>query len=189
VLAFIPLVSTPVRAATPEANGGAVPSFAVAPGADERSSTLGSPRPESVPPPTKSQMAGGGIEVEPESLGGTLFTTVLSLGAIVVLIYLTLNVGLRRVIAARGLPFARSGLVKVIERVMLDPKRALFVVEAAGEYLLVGGADQGLSLIARLNADEVARVLHLRESQSAQPSLFLQKLLSRKGDAPPAGKA
>jgi flagellar biogenesis protein FliO len=111
----------------------------------------------------------------------------LSLGAIVALIYLALNVGLRRLMAARGLPFARSGLVKVVERVMLDPKRALFVVHAAGDYLLLGGGDEGLSLIARLDSGEVERLLRQPNPSPARSSAFLQKLLSRRGEVPPGG--
>jgi flagellar protein FliO/FliZ len=106
---------------------------------------------------------------EGESLGWTLFSTFLSLGAIVVLIYVTLNFGLRRLMVARGMPFGRPGVVKVVERVTLDPKRVLFVVRAAGEYLLVGGAEQGLSLISTLKADEVERVLELARRPTALP--------------------
>ena len=119
-----------------------------------------------------------------DGLGRTLFTTFLSLGVIMTLIYLTLNFGLRRLMVARGIPFGRPGVVKVVERVSLDPKRVLFVVGAAGEYLLVGSAGHGLSLITALDADEVERVLDRGNATSAKPGAFLRKLLSRKGEAP-----
>jgi flagellar protein FliO/FliZ len=88
----------------------------------------------------------------------------------------------------RGLPTGRSTLVKVIERIPLDPKRSLFVVQAAGEYLLIGGGDDGLNLLGKLDAAEVERVLDQQLKQTPQMSPFLQKLLSRKGSTPPADK-
>jgi flagellar protein FliO/FliZ len=126
---------------------------------------------------------------EAESLGGTLFSTFLSLSAVVVLIYVTLNFGLRRLMGARGMPFGQVRVVNVLERVTLDPKRALFVVRAAGEYLLVGGGEQGLSLITVLKADEVERALEPDKALAAHPAAFLQKLLSRKPRILPAEKA
>lgn len=177
LLAFALLLSAPAPAADAEVTGKPV----------ERSAVAGAPSLASIPP-SPSDFDGKAEATEPESLGWTLLSTLLSLGAIVALIYLTLNFGLRRMMAMRGLPFARAGLVKVVERVTLDPKRALFVVEAAGEYLLIGGGDQGLSLIARLDPSEVNRLLQ-RPERSSAPSPFLEKLLFRKGDAPPGGRA
>jgi flagellar biogenesis protein FliO len=74
--------------------------------------------------------------------------------------------------------------VSVLERVTLDQKRSLFVVEAAGEILLVGGGDGSLSLISKLDRAEVDKLRAASPSQPLQLSPFLQKLLGRK-DAPP----
>lgn len=117
-------------------------------------------------------------------LGWALLRTVLVLGAVIALAYLTLNVGLRRLLGIRATPSGRS-LVTVLERVPLDPKRALFVVKAANEVLLIGGSETSLELITRLDAAEVEK---LRAETGSPPALklspFLQKLLGRK-DAPP----
>ena len=188
VLASVSLSSARVRAAGAEASPHALPGAAVSTQPDERLPTVASTPPAALPPPSADSDRRTISAAEPESLGWTLFSTLLSLGAIVALIYLTLNVGLRRLIAARGMPFARAGLVKVVERVMLDPKRALFVVHAAGDYLLIGGGGEGLSLIARLDPVEVERLLRQPASSPAQPSAFLQKLLSRRGEVPPGGR-
>ncbi len=108
------------------------------------------------------------------NLGWTLVRTALVLGIVVSLIYLTLNVGLRKLLGIK--PATSHGLVTVLERVTLDQKRALFVVRAGSEVLLLGGSDSNLELITKLDPAEVERL----QSQPAAPltmSPLLQKLL------------
>ncbi|MBX5482234.1 MAG: flagellar biosynthetic protein FliO [Myxococcaceae bacterium] len=121
---------------------------------------------------------------DPESMLGTLWKMFLSLGIVIGLVYVTLNYGLRKLMGARGAMLGRAALVKVVERVPLDPKRTLFVIEAAGEYLLVGGADQNLTLISKLPPDEVQKLLSQRQPTASKPSPFLQKLLARSTPSP-----
>ncbi len=118
------------------------------------------------------------------SLGWTLVRTLVVLGLVVGLAWLTLNVGLRRLMGLQG-PAPGRALVSVLERVPLDQKRSLFVVRAAGEVLLIGGGDSALALIAKLDAAEVERIRSAATpTNPIQLSPFLQKLLGRK-DAPP----
>lgn len=108
------------------------------------------------------------------NLGWALFRTALVLGIVVSLIYLTLNVGLRKLL---GLQQATAlGLVKVLERVPLDQKRTLFVVRAGQEVLLLGASENSLELITKMNAEQVALAQPL---PAAAPTLspLLQKLL------------
>ncbi|MBL8916486.1 MAG: flagellar biosynthetic protein FliO [Archangium sp.] len=107
----------------------------------------------------------------------------LVLAMVIGLAWLTLNVGLRRLLGIR--PTVGTHLVSVLERVPLDQKRSLFVVEAAGEILLVGGGDGALNLIAKLDRAEVDKLRAVPSSQPIQLSPFLQKLLGRKDSAPP----
>lgn len=107
----------------------------------------------------------------------------LVLAMVIGLAWLTLNVGLRRLLGIR--PTVGTHLVSVLERVTLDQKRSLFVIEAAGEILLVGGGDGALSLIAKLDRAEVDKLRTVSPSQPIQLSPFLQKLLGRKDSAPP----
>jgi flagellar protein FliO/FliZ len=100
-------------------------------------------------------------------------------------VYLTLNHGLRRLMGVRAVPLGAEPLVRVVERIPLDPKRSMFVVQAAGEYLLIGGGEQGLSLLGKLDSDEVERLLGARRQAASIQSPFLQKLLSRKAGPPP----
>lgn len=120
------------------------------------------------------------------NLGFTLFRTFIVLAMVVALAYLTLNVGLRKLLGIR--PVLGTQVVQVLERVPLDQKRSLFVVEAAGEVLLIGGGDSTLSLISKLDRAEVEKAkLPVSGSAPVQLSPFLQKLLGKKDKpSPPA---
>ena len=60
------------------------------------------------------------------------------------------------------------------------------MLRAAGEYLLVGGAEAGIRLITKLDTQEVERLrAGVRVQTAPGISPFLQKLLSRKGGPPP----
>lgn len=126
---------------------------------------------------------------EPESLGWSLVRTVLLLLAVLASIYLTLNVGLRRLMGLQGVAVGRKQLVSVVERVPLDQRRALFVLKAADEYLLVGSGEGGLQLLSKLDTQAVERIQAERSQPAANVvhlSPFLQKLLSRRtGSTPP----
>lgn len=118
-------------------------------------------------------------------LGWTLIRTMLVLAMVIGLAWLTLNVGLRRLMGIKST--VGTSMVTVLERVALDQKRALFVIDVAGEVLLVGGSEASLSLISKLDRAEVDR-LRAEANASRGPiklSPFLQKLLGRKDVPPP----
>jgi flagellar protein FliO/FliZ len=110
-----------------------------------------------------------------ESPAYLLFKTLVVLGIVVAIIYLTLNVGARRLLQ---LAPSSAGLVQVVERLPLDAKKSLFVVSVAGEYLLVGSTEAGLSLLSKLPADAVQQSLARRDTARAEAATFLQKLQS-----------
>ncbi len=113
-------------------------------------------------------------------MGTLLFQTAVGLGLVVSLIYLTLNVGLRKLLGIRPVGSTQSR-VAVLERVVLDQKRVLFVIRAGKEVLLVGGAEQNLSLLSKLDAaDFVEPPETERAASGIQMSPFLKKLLGRK---------
>lgn len=99
------------------------------------------------------------------------------LAMVVALAYLTLNIGLRKLLGIKA-PVGTS-VVTVLERVALDQKRSLFVVEAAGEVLLLGGAENALSLLTKLDRREVERLKTVPPASSVQLSPFLKKLLGK----------
>jgi len=128
-----------------------------------------------------------GMQEEPESLGWMLTRTLLLFGGVVASIYLTLNVGLRKLMGLQGVPMGRPSVVSVLERVPLDQRRTLFVLKAADEYLLVGGGESGLQLLSKLDTEAVERIRSERPpAKVVSLSPFLQKLLARR-DATPSG--
>lgn len=125
---------------------------------------------------------------EPESLGWVLARTLLLLIAVLAGVYLTLNVGLRRLMGLQSVVSGRQSLVSVVERVPLDQRRTLFVLKAADEYLLVGSGEGGLQLLSKLDTQAVDRIRAERPPPTNVIPLspFLQKLLSRRtGSTPP----
>lgn len=127
------------------------------------------------------------LAAEELNLGWALFRTFIALAMVVGLAWLVLNVGLRRLMGIR--PTAGVPVVKVLERVTLDQKRALFVVEAGGEVLLLGGAENSLSLITKLDRAHLEQAKAAAATAAAmgpvQLSPFLQKLLGRQDPPPP----
>ncbi len=124
---------------------------------------------------------------ESESMGWMLVRTVLLLLAVLASIYLTLNVGLRKLMGLQGVGVGRQSVVSVVERVPLDQRKALFVLKAADEYLLVGSGEGGLQLLSKLDTQAVERIRAERPPANVVPlTPFLQKLLSRRtGSTPP----
>ena len=119
-----------------------------------------------------------------ESMGWVLVRTVVVLGIVVALVYITLNWGLRKMMGARAGLGAPGSLVTVIERLTIDQKHVLVVVKVAEEYLLVGGGEGTLNLLAKLDKETVEKIKAERSSGQAV-SPFLQRLLTRKGGGTP----
>ncbi len=165
----------------------AVPGLALAGGPPAPAPAAGPTATPAAPEPELPRAEG------PEGLGGeldlgwTLLRTAVVLGLVIALAYLTLNVGLRRLLGLKGL--GAPGVVRVLERVPLDQRRTLYLVEAAGEVLLVGASDGSLGLISRLDAAEVARRRQPAAPPAAggapQPSPLLRTLLAPPPPAPP----
>jgi flagellar biogenesis protein FliO len=122
-----------------------------------------------------------GMQAEPDSLSWMLLRTLLVFGGVLASIYLTLNVGLRKLMGLQGVPVGRPSLLSVVERLPLDQRRSLFVLKAADEYLLVGGGENGLQLLSKLDTEAVERIRAERPpSNVVSLSPFLQKLLARR---------
>jgi flagellar protein FliO/FliZ len=144
------------------------------------------------PLPELDPLASPGEEPS-ESLGFMLVRTLVVFGGVMALIYLTLNVGLRKMMGLQGVARGQPSVVSVVERVSLDQRRTLFVVKAAGEYLLLGGGETGLQLLSKLDtgAVEDIRAVPPPASNVMPLSPFLKKLIARRdatapGSTPPS---
>ncbi|MCA9607162.1 MAG: flagellar biosynthetic protein FliO [Myxococcales bacterium] len=90
----------------------------------------------------------------PSGYGVSLLQTLLALAAVCILAWVVL-----RWTAKRGLGLGGGRRVKVLERVPLDGRRALYLVEVGGRVLLLG-AGEGASpaLLAELDPDDLPAV-------------------------------
>jgi len=104
-----------------------------------------------------------------EMLVGSLFV----LGLICLAAWLIVRVAGRR-FAPRG------GVLDVVARVPLEPRRSLYVVEVAGKTLLVGTSEMGLNVLSELDGDA------MKEAMAARPAArsfadALREVLGRNG--------
>jgi len=95
----------------------------------------------------------GGTGALPHGYGWALLQTLLALGAVCALAWVLLKWG-----ASRGFGGASAGgRVKVLERVALDPRRSLYLVQVGERVLLLGAGDGAApSLLTEMPADSVA---------------------------------
>lgn len=173
------LLSPLARAEAPAAQA---PSAVQAPAAAQAPTAEPAPsRQEAIADELVDPNAPPGMQAEPESLSWMLLRTLLVFGGVLASIYLTLNVGLRKLMGLQGVPVGRPSVLSVVERLPLDQRRTLFVLKAADEYLLVGGGESGLQLLSKLDTEAVERIRSERPPANVVSlSPFLQKLLARR---------
>ena len=123
----------------------------------------------------------------PTGYGWLLLRALLALAAVCLLAYVVLRFLSRRVYGAA----AGGGLMRVVARLPLEPRRSLYLVEVAGRYLLVGLGENGApTTLAEIDAATVKAVT----PAASHPSfievlrLRLQKHEGHRTDAPPPQK-
>jgi len=84
------------------------------------------------------------------SLGGSLATSLVSLGIVCVVAYVCL-----RFLGRRGVGRV-AGPIRVLARCPLEPRRSLYLIEAAGRCFLVGVGDGPMTMLAELQGADVA---------------------------------
>ena len=107
------------------------------------------------PPPSAYDRArqDAGEPADTPSLVGQLIKTMFALGIVIAIIWVVFKFG-----AARLLPGAmgpRDGrIVRVIERVLVDQKNSLLVIDAGAERMLLGVTEGGISVLQKLGASQ-----------------------------------
>jgi flagellar biosynthetic protein FliO len=120
----------------------------------------------------------------PGGYGELLVSSLLVLGVVCVVAWLVVRYG------GRWLAAGQAGRgVEVLARVPLEPRRSLFVIEAAGKTLLLGTSEMGLTVLAELDG-AVFRAEAGQKAKSGGLAALVQAALERrrgKGAGPGAG--
>ncbi len=93
-----------------------------------------------------------------------LLRTVLVLAAVLLLAYLILNKGLARLMKLTGVSVTGKHMT-LIERLPLDQRHSLYLIEVSGRRYVVGTGEHTTSLVAKL--DEAAPTSASQEPESA----------------------
>jgi len=97
----------------------------------------------------------------------------LVLAFIIALAYLVLHKGVGSFVKKSQ----SNRLIQVKERIVLDPKRSLYLVEVDNQRFLIGGSDSSISLISKLTLpDRIDHrgVSHFYDKTSFSPNSKLQ---------------
>jgi len=105
------------------------------------------------------------------SLGGSLVLSFLSLALVCLLAYLTL-----RWLSRRG-AWRTEGLVRVLARCVLEPRRAVYLLQVAGRCFLVGVGDGPMVVLAEI--DPATMKNDVRDVSTASSDSRFAELLAR----------
>ena len=79
-----------------------------------------------------------------------LLQTIFALALVCGLAYLIFRVILPRL----TVNFGTNNMVRVVDRIGLEARKNLYVIEVAGKWMLVASSENGVQLIAELNPNE-----------------------------------
>jgi flagellar biosynthetic protein FliO len=111
--------------------------------------------------------------------GEMLVGSLLVLGIVCLAAWVVVRFGVRRMWGPRG-----GGVLDIIARVPLEPRRSLYVVEVGGKVLLVGTSEMGLNVLSELDRDAVK--VEPRPSARSFADALRAVLARRRGGSPPA---
>jgi flagellar biosynthetic protein FliO len=106
-------------------------------------------------------------------LGGSLAVSLVSLGIVCLVAYVSL-----RFLGRRGLGRA-SGPIKVLARCPLEPRRALYLVETAGRCFLVGVGEGPMTMLAEVGVADVKTTLPEPTASGKRFAEVLGRVLGR----------
>lgn len=111
-------------------------------------------------------------------LGGSLAVSLVSLGVVCLIAYLSL-----RFLSRRGVGRA-AGPIRVLARCPLEPRRSLYLVEAAGRCFLVGVGDGPMTMLAEVAPPAPAAAFASTEPASRFSEVLGRVLGGRAGSGP-----
>jgi flagellar biogenesis protein FliO len=77
-----------------------------------------------------------------------------------------------------------SQVLRVVARISLEARRSLYVVEVAGQYLLIGAGEGGLSTLATLEAEQVKEALAQAAHGEKPLAIKLMELIKKPKTSP-----
>lgn len=106
-----------------------------------------------------------------------LLQTVFALALVCGLAYLIFRIILPRL----AVNFGSNNMVRIVDRIGLDARKNLFVIEVAGKWMLVASSESGVQLISELNPDE-ARLAEqeINKTRQIQGDSVIGKTISGK---------
>lgn len=119
-----------------------------------------------------------------------LVQTIFALALVCGLAYLIFRVILPRL----TVNYSANNMVRVVDRVGIEARKSLYVIEVAGKWMLVASSENGVQMIAELDAEQarLAEQEIIKNRQNPQSAAFggksfadkLNEVISRK----PGGK-
>lgn len=82
-----------------------------------------------------------------------LVQTLVALGLVCGLAYVIFRVVLPRLAVGYG----NSNMVRVVDRIGLDARKQLYVIEVAGKWMLVAASENGVQFISELDAEAAVK--------------------------------
>jgi flagellar protein FliO/FliZ len=184
-------------AATPAATPAKVPVISPtseSTGADGRGPSEESPVPEGVSPSPaeKGKTADEGVWLD-ESQGISsrdreqrgsfmkrIWLTVFSLIIVSIIIYIMLKFVYSRQGILPGLG-SRNKMIRVVERHILQPSKALYLLDVAGKYVLIGISEQRIEYLMELDGERFKEEAPQPEETAAPQGTFQGQLMSLLG--------
>jgi len=103
--------------------------------------------------------------------GWMLAKAAIILVIVCILSYLVIRYVLRRILVSPGRSKSEAGHLVLVDRLALEPRRALVVVRAGSKMLLLGMSEGQMSLLAELDPHEWGEALEGRQESGFRRSL------------------
>ena len=97
----------------------------------------------------------------------------LVLGGVLVLAYVTLRVGLPRML---GMRTSRAGPIKVLARYPLEPKKTLYLVKTGSQVFLIGTSESQVEYLTAVAPENAAEMLESAPGEEPPRKEFRQLL-------------
>jgi flagellar biosynthetic protein FliO len=113
-------------------------------------------------------------------LGGSLAVSLVSLGVVCLVAVVAL-----RFLGRRGIGRG-NGPIKVVARCPLEPRRSVYLIEAAGRCFLVGVGDGPMTMLAEVGVEDVKATLPKATESGKRFAEVLGRVLGRDGGQGPS---